>query len=133
MIFDQLTIRGRTYPIHATVTQALESEGVKGEVGKIGTAAGVGAIIGGIIGGGKGVLCRHSDRRRRRGGGDRRQGRRSAARLGFEDQNRFAADCRVTATDSMLLSCEPVIAGDVLHEKSAGAALNELNAEAIQA
>jgi hypothetical protein len=57
VVFDQLTIRGRTYPIHATVTQALESEGVRGEVGKIGTAAGVGAIIGGIIGGGKGALA----------------------------------------------------------------------------
>jgi hypothetical protein len=57
VIFDQLTIHGRTYPIHATVTQALESEGVRGEVAKIGTAAGVGAIIGGIIGGGKGALA----------------------------------------------------------------------------
>jgi hypothetical protein len=57
VVFDQLTIHNRTYPIHATVTQALESEGVKGEVGKIGTAAGVGAIIGGIIGGGKGALA----------------------------------------------------------------------------
>jgi hypothetical protein len=57
VIFDQLTIHSRTYPIHATVTQALESEGVRGEVAKIGTAAGVGAIIGGIIGGGKGALA----------------------------------------------------------------------------
>jgi hypothetical protein len=57
VIFDQITIHGRTYPIHATVTQALESEGVRGEVAKIGTAAGVGAIIGGIIGGGKGALA----------------------------------------------------------------------------
>jgi TolA-binding protein len=54
--FDQITVHGRNYPIHATVQQALESEGIKGEVGKIGAGAGVGAIIGGIIGGAKGAL-----------------------------------------------------------------------------
>ncbi len=54
--FDQITIGGRTYPIHATVTQALESEGIKGEIGKIGAGSAVGAIIGGIIGGAKGAL-----------------------------------------------------------------------------
>ena len=54
--FDQVTIRGRSYPIRATVTQALESEGIKGEAGKIGAGAGVGAIIGGILGGAKGAL-----------------------------------------------------------------------------
>jgi TolA-binding protein len=54
--FDQITIRGRSYPMRGTVTQALESEGIKGEVGKIGAGAGVGAIIGGIIGGAKGAL-----------------------------------------------------------------------------
>jgi type IV secretory pathway VirB10-like protein len=54
--FDQLTVNGRSYPIHGTVTQALESEGIKGEVAKIGAGAGVGAIIGGIIGGTKGAL-----------------------------------------------------------------------------
>jgi hypothetical protein len=54
--FDQLTVNGRSYPIHGTVTQALESEGIKGEVAKIGAGAGVGAIIGGIIGGAKGAL-----------------------------------------------------------------------------
>jgi hypothetical protein len=55
--FDQLTVRGRTYPIRATVIEALESEGVRGEVGKIGTGAGIGAIIGGILGGVKGALA----------------------------------------------------------------------------
>jgi TolA-binding protein len=55
--FDRITIRGHSYPIHATVTQALESEGIKGEIGKIGAGAGLGAIIGGIIGGGKGALA----------------------------------------------------------------------------
>jgi len=54
--FDQLTVNGRSYPIHGTVTQALESEGIKGEVAKIGAGAGVGAIIGGILGGAKGAL-----------------------------------------------------------------------------
>jgi hypothetical protein len=55
--FDQITIDGRTYPMRGTVTQALESEGVRGEVGKIGAGAGVGAIIGGILGGVKGALA----------------------------------------------------------------------------
>lgn len=54
--FDQVTIRGRSYPIRGTVTQALESSGIKGEAGKIGAGAGVGAIIGGILGGAKGAL-----------------------------------------------------------------------------
>jgi TolA-binding protein len=54
--FDQMTVNGRSYPIHGTVTQALESEGIKGEIGKIGAGAGVGAILGGIIGGAKGAL-----------------------------------------------------------------------------
>lgn len=54
--FDQITVRGRSYPMRGTVTQALESEGIKGEVGKIGAGAGIGAIIGGIIGGAKGAL-----------------------------------------------------------------------------
>ncbi|MGE5246438.1 MAG: hypothetical protein ACM3SQ_19610 [Betaproteobacteria bacterium] len=55
--FDRITVRGSSYPIHATVTQALESEGIKGEAGKIGAGAGVGAIIGGILGGVKGALA----------------------------------------------------------------------------
>jgi hypothetical protein len=54
--FDQITVHGRSYPIRATVTQALESEGIKGEIGKIGAGSAVGAIIGGIIGGAKGAL-----------------------------------------------------------------------------
>jgi len=56
VVFDQVRINGRTYPIHATVTQALESEGIRGEAGRIGAGAGVGAIIGGILGGAKGAL-----------------------------------------------------------------------------
>jgi hypothetical protein len=55
--FDQITINGRAYPMRGTVTQAIESEGVKGEVGKIGAGAGVGAILGGILGGFKGAMA----------------------------------------------------------------------------
>ena len=54
--FDQITVKGRSYPMRATVQQALQSEGIKGEAGKIGAGAGVGAILGGILGGGKGAL-----------------------------------------------------------------------------
>lgn len=57
LAFDQVTIGGRSYPLHATVTQALESEGIRGEAGRIGAGAGVGAIIGGILGGLKGALA----------------------------------------------------------------------------
>lgn len=54
--FDQITIRGRNYPMRGTVTQALESEGIRGEAGRIGAGSAVGAIIGGIMGGVKGAL-----------------------------------------------------------------------------
>jgi hypothetical protein len=55
--FDQLTINGRSYPLRATVTQALEGEGIRGEAGRTAAGAGVGAIIGGILGGFKGALA----------------------------------------------------------------------------
>jgi len=55
--FDQLTVNGRAYPIRATVTQAIEGEGIRGEAGRVGAGAGVGAIIGGILGGFKGALA----------------------------------------------------------------------------
>jgi hypothetical protein len=55
--FTRLTSKGRTRDIRASVTQAIESDGMKGEVGKVGAGAGVGAIIGGIIGGVKGALA----------------------------------------------------------------------------
>jgi hypothetical protein len=55
--FDQLTVNGRSYPLRASVVQALESGGYKEDAAKIGTAAGVGAIIGGILGGAKGALA----------------------------------------------------------------------------
>jgi hypothetical protein len=55
--FDRITIKGRSYPIRATVTQAIESEGIKGEAEKIGIGAGAGAIIGAILGGVKGAVA----------------------------------------------------------------------------
>jgi type IV secretory pathway VirB10-like protein len=55
--FDRVTANGRSYPIHATVEQALESGGYRQDAGKIGAGAGVGAIIGGILGGMKGALA----------------------------------------------------------------------------
>src|SRR5262249_43949536 len=50
-VFDRITVKGHAYPIRGTVEQALESEGLKGEAGKIGVGAGAGAIIGAILGG----------------------------------------------------------------------------------
>jgi hypothetical protein len=55
--FDRITMKGRSYPIRATVTQALESEGIAGEKEKIGIGAGAGAILGAILGGAKGALA----------------------------------------------------------------------------
>jgi hypothetical protein len=55
--FDRITINGRSFPMRATVTQALESEGIKGEAEKIGIGAGAGAILGAILGGAKGALA----------------------------------------------------------------------------
>jgi hypothetical protein len=55
--FDRVTINGRPHSMRATVTQALESEGIKGEAGKIGIGAGAGAILGAILGGAKGALA----------------------------------------------------------------------------
>ena len=55
--FDRLSIKGQSYPMRATVTQALESEGIAGEKEKIGIGAGAGAILGAILGGAKGALA----------------------------------------------------------------------------
>jgi hypothetical protein len=52
-----VTIEGRAYPIRATVTQALESEGLRGEAGRLGAGASVGAVIGGLLGGVRGALA----------------------------------------------------------------------------
>jgi TolA-binding protein len=55
--FDQITINGRAYPFRATLTQAVEGEGIRGDATKAGAGAAVGAIIGGILGGVKGALA----------------------------------------------------------------------------
>jgi hypothetical protein len=55
--FDQITVRGRTYPLRGTVTKAIESKGIRGDVEEIGAGAGIGAIIGGILGGVRGALA----------------------------------------------------------------------------
>jgi hypothetical protein len=57
LLFDRLTVSGRTYSMRGTVTEALESEGIAGETGKIATGGAVGAILGGILGGFKGALA----------------------------------------------------------------------------
>ena len=57
LAFDRITINGREREIRGVVTDAIEGQGVKGEVAKIGTAAGAGAIIGGILGGVKGAIA----------------------------------------------------------------------------
>lgn len=55
--FTRLTSNGRTRDVRASVIQAIESDGIKGEVGRVGAGAGVGAIVGGIIGGIKGAMA----------------------------------------------------------------------------
>ena len=57
IMFTRMTVNGRTHEVRAYVTQALESEGIKGEAGRIGAGSGVGAIIGGILGGVKGAIA----------------------------------------------------------------------------
>ena len=52
-----MRINNRNYDTKAYVTQALESEGIKGEAGRIGAGSAVGAIIGGILGGVKGAVA----------------------------------------------------------------------------
>jgi len=54
--FDQVTVNGRDYPIRGTVTQALEGEGIKGDLPKAGAGAAIGGILGAVLGGGKGAL-----------------------------------------------------------------------------
>jgi len=54
--FDQITVNGRSYPMRATVTEALEAGGYREDAGKIGAGAAVGAILGGILGGVKGAI-----------------------------------------------------------------------------
>jgi hypothetical protein len=54
--FNQITVRGKNYPMRGTVIDTIESEGIRGEAARIGAGSAVGAIIGGIIGGVKGAL-----------------------------------------------------------------------------
>jgi hypothetical protein len=54
--FDQMTVRGRDYPIRGMATQVFQSGGIREEVGTAGAGAGVGAVIGGLIGGVKGAV-----------------------------------------------------------------------------
>jgi outer membrane lipoprotein SlyB len=56
LAFDRITVRGREYPMRAMATQVFESGGIRDEVGTVGTAGAVGAIVGGIIGGLRGAL-----------------------------------------------------------------------------
>ena len=55
LAFDQITARGRQYPLRAMATQVFESRGILEEGKTVGTAGAVGAVIGGIIGGLKGA------------------------------------------------------------------------------
>ena len=89
--FDQVTVNGRSYPMRGTVTQALESEGMKREIGRIGAGSAVGAIIGGILGGAQGRAARRADRRRRHHRRDRRQGRHLAGGNGAARSDGHAA------------------------------------------
>jgi hypothetical protein len=54
--FDQVTVNGRSYPMRATVTQAIEGEGIRGEATRAGAGAAVGGIIGAVLGGVKGAV-----------------------------------------------------------------------------
>jgi hypothetical protein len=54
--FDQITVRGRSYPIRAMASQVLESGGFGEEAGTAVVGAGSGAILGGVLGGLKGSL-----------------------------------------------------------------------------
>lgn len=54
--FDQVTVNGRAYAMRGTVTQAIESEGIRNDVGRGAAGGAVGAIIGGILGGVKGAV-----------------------------------------------------------------------------
>ena len=80
--FDQVTINGRLYPLRGTVTEAIEGEGIKGELGRTGAGAAVGGLIGGGAGWREGRRARRRHRRRRHDRGHRGQGSRAAVGLG---------------------------------------------------
>jgi hypothetical protein len=54
--FDEITVRGRNYPIRAMATNVFQSGGIREEGGTAGIGAGAGAVVGGIIGGVKGAI-----------------------------------------------------------------------------
>jgi gas vesicle protein len=54
--FDQVTIDNRPYAMRGTVTQAIESGGIREDVGRGAAGGAVGAIIGGLLGGVKGAV-----------------------------------------------------------------------------
>ena len=54
--FDQMTVRGRNYPIRAMATNVYESGGIREEAGTAGVGAGAGAVLGGLLGGLKGAV-----------------------------------------------------------------------------
>jgi hypothetical protein len=54
--FDQVTVNGRSYPMRGTVTQALQGEGIRGELPRAGAGAAVGGLLGAVLGGAKGAL-----------------------------------------------------------------------------
>ena len=54
--FDEINVRGRTYPTRAMATNVFESGGIREETGTAGIGAGAGAIVGGILGGLKGAI-----------------------------------------------------------------------------
>ena len=54
--FDEINVRGRTYPVRAMATNVFESGGIRDETGTAGIGAGAGAILGGVLGGLKGAI-----------------------------------------------------------------------------
>ena len=56
LAFDRIDVDGRAVPIRGNAVEVFKSEGLGGEVAKIGAGAGVGGLIGGIIGGTKGAI-----------------------------------------------------------------------------
>jgi len=87
--FDQVTVNGRAYPVRGTVTQAIEVKVSKARR-QDRDRRGVGAILGGVLGGVKGRDPRDRHRRRRHHGGDRRQAGRVAAGIRAALRARFA-------------------------------------------
>ncbi len=54
--FDQVTVNGRAYPMRGTVTEAIQGDGIRGELPRAGAGAAVGGILGGLLGGAKGAV-----------------------------------------------------------------------------